>query len=169
MMESREEIDEWGGIEPVLVRLKHSCYKLHKTYKNEYIMAKNNQKYYDVPIIILSGINSILIAGAQNYLSPIYVTLATCMISLIVSIIQSLKTFFRIDERRDNMLSTYKDLFRLYVVMSVTLDQPPNVRGIEGRRFLLDNYSEYQKVLDKASVINVGDDPIYEDIHRLIE
>lgn len=167
-MESREELNAWIGVEPVLVKLKQSCLALHKRYKDEYTLAKSRQKFYDVPIIVLSGVNSILIAGAQSYLDATYVTLATCFLSLVVSIIQSLKTFFRVDERRDNMLSTNKDLFRLYVVMSVTLDQPSSLRGIEPKRFLMDNYSEYQKILDKASVINVGDDPIYEDIRNLV-
>jgi len=162
---TESDILAWQSVEPILIRLKHTSYKTHRAYEKVYLCAKANLKYYDVPIIVLSSINSVFIAGARAYLNDMIVSVITCVISLIVGIVQSLKTFFKIDEHRENALSTHKDLFKLFCELSTTLDQPMSSRGVDAHKYLADKLSEYTKIQDKAIVIRNRHNPIYEDMH----
>lgn len=159
------EIQAWQSVEPILIRLKHTCFKTHRAYEKVYITAKANLKYYDVPIIVLSSINSVFIAGARAYLDDMIVSVITCIISLIVGIVQSLKTFFKIDEHRENALSTHKDLFKLFCELSTTLDQPMSSRGVDAHKYLADKLADYTKIQDKAIVVRSKHNPIYDDSH----
>jgi hypothetical protein len=159
---------EWEAAETVLERIKHSCFAMHLLYRRRFLDAKRRLTYYDVPIIVFSALNSVLIAGGKDFVPADALQILTCLLAVIVGIIQALKNFFKIDENRENCLTTYKDLFRLFCEISLLLDQPRHTRGIEPRKYAIDKGNEYQAIMNKG--IMLDDDrtkrnPIYEDHH----
>jgi hypothetical protein len=122
--------------------------------------------YYDVPIIVFSSVNSVLIAGGKDFVPPDILQIVTCLLAVITGIIQALKNFFKIDENRENCLSTFKDLMKLFCEISFILDQPRATRGVEPRKFAQDKGNEYQTIMSKALILKddkVRRNPIYED------
>ncbi len=159
----------WIAAETILERVKHSCFKVHFLYRARYLQSRERLVYFDVPIIILSAANSVLIAGAENFLDGDIVNVTTCMLALVVGIIQALKTFFKVDENRDNCLSTYKDLHRLFITISTVLDQPRSTRGVDPQKYMSEVTSEYKEIMERAIVLEdkrIKLNPIYEDRHR---
>ena len=124
--------------------------------------------YYDVPIIVFSALNSVLIAGGKDFVPADALQILTCLLAVIVGIIQALKNFFKIDENRENCLTAYKDLFRLFCEISLLLDQPRHTRGIEPRKYTIDKGNEYQAIMNKGILLDddrTKRNPIYEDHH----
>lgn len=163
---------QWEAAETVLTRVKHSCMKYHFQYRKRYLLARSRLMYYDIPIIVLSSVNSVFIAGGRNFLPADAVELTTCMLALGVGIIQALKTFLKVDENRENCLVTYKDLFRLFCELSIMLDQPRETRGVDPQKWMADKNSEYKEIMNKAIVLEdnkVSKNPIYYDRHQMAE
>lgn len=161
-------IIQWEAAETVLTRVKHSCYKTHLLYRKRYLISRDRLVYYDVPIIVLSSVNSVFIAGAKNFMPINIVEVTTCMLALTVGIIQALRTFFKVDENRENCLVTYKDLFRLFCELSIMLDQPRETRGVDPQKWMADKNAEYKEIMNKAIVLEDNksqNNPIYEDTH----
>lgn len=159
---------QWEAAETVLTRVKHSCYKTHLLYRKRYLISRDRLVYYDVPIIVLSSVNSVFIAGAKNFMPLNIVEVTTCMLALTVGIIQALRTFFKVDENRENCLVTYKDLFRLFCELSIMLDQPRETRGVDPQKWMADKNAEYKEIMNKALVLEDNksqNNPIYEDTH----
>lgn len=157
---------EWAACEGILERVKHSCFGMHLLYRSEFLRLKKRLSYYDVPIIVFSSINSVLIAGGKNFIREDVLQITTCLLAVLTGVIQALKNFFKIDENRENCLNTFKDLMRLFCEVSFVLDQPRASRSVEPKKFSIDKGNEYQSIMNKALVL--GDDkvqrnPIYED------
>lgn len=133
-----------------------------------YLVSRERLTWFDVPIILFSSVNSVLIAGGRNFINDDVIEITTCMLALATGIIQALRTFFKVDENRENCLTTYKDLFRLFCEISIILDQPRQTRGVDPQKFMADKTSEYKEIMNKAIVLEYRKaerDPIYHDRH----
>lgn len=167
--DARPRTDEgpnWAACEGILERVKHSCFGMHLLYRTEFLRLRGRMSYYDVPIIVFSSINSVLIAGGKDFIPADILQIVTCLLAVITGIIQALKNFFKIDENRENCLSTFKDLMKLFCEISFILDQPRHTRGVEPRKFAQDKGNEYQTIMSKALILKdekVRRNPIYED------
>jgi len=158
--------DEWASAEVVLGRLKHSCFAMHLLYRRRYIDSRRRLSFYDVPIIVFSAINSVIIAGGKDFIPADALQIMTCLLAVAVGIIQAIKNYFKIDESRESCLSTYKDLFSLFCEISLLLDQPREVREVEPRRYVADKGVEYRDIMDKSIILEdnrTKRNPIYED------
>uniref|UniRef100_A0A2V0RB06 VP11 n=1 Tax=viral metagenome TaxID=1070528 RepID=A0A2V0RB06_9ZZZZ len=156
----------WAAFEETLTRIKHSCYAMHALYRRRYLISRERMVYYDVPIIVLSAITSVFIAGAEAWLGKSVVQIVTCVMSLTVGILGALKKFFKIDENRESCLETYKDMFRLFCELSMMLDQPPASRGVDPQKYSTELSNRYSEVMDRAIVLEDNrtlENPIYND------
>lgn len=163
--------DDWEATEGVLQRLKHSCFAMHMLYRRRFFESKKRLAYYDVPIIGLSAMNSVLIAGGKDFIPQQVLQVLTCFLAVIVGIIQSIKNYFKIDENRENCLVTFKDLFKLFCELSIMLDQPRFARAVDPKKFTIDKGNEYQAIMSKAILLEDNRskmNPIYEDTHPYI-
>jgi hypothetical protein len=157
---------EWDACEGILERVKHSCFGMHLLYRAEFLRLRSQMAYYDVPIILFSSMNSVLIAGGKDFVPADILQILTCLLAVLTGVIQALKNFFKVDENRENCLSTFKDLMRLFCDVSFMLDQPRVSRGVEPKKFCIDKGNEYQSIMNKALVLKddkVQRNPIYED------
>jgi hypothetical protein len=160
----------WDAYEDSLLRIKHSCFGMHELYRERYLIARSRMIYYDVPVIVLSAISSVFIAGGEGYLSKMVVQIATCVMSLLVGVIGSLKKFFRVDENRDQCLETYKDLFRMFCELSIMLDMPKEARPGDPQQYSTETANKYAEIMQRALVLEhnrVRRNPIYDDTRPL--
>ena len=132
--ESDEMAREWRGVSRSLKRLKDSCKVQHKYYVTKYMEYRRLRVWYETPVIIFSGINSVLIAGGNGFINAEIVNIMTCMLALVVGIIQSVRTFLRVDSTAEDCLTTYRDLFRLYRDLVIMLDLPISARKVDPER-----------------------------------
>lgn len=157
--------EQWSGPEVILLRIKASAMTFHEQYRKAYLAFRHRLMYFDIPIIVFSSVNSVLIAGGKNFLPPDVIEITTCMLALVTGIIQALRTFLKIDETRENCLVTYKDLFRLFCEISTILAQPLRSRSVDAQKFMLDKIAEFKEIIDKAVILEekTKSNPIYLD------
>lgn len=166
-IEREDDDDEWSATDETLGIIMQSAIRYHLAYKKEYMRSNGIRAHYGVYIILGSGINSIFIAGGNNFISPYIITILTCMLSLITGLIQSFKTFFKVDERVDSCLIASKDLFKLYCDIHFMLGQPPQFRKVDADKYITDITARYIQILDVAvSLSNGKDNPIFDRVLR---
>jgi hypothetical protein len=139
---------------------------MHELYRERYLQSRIRAAYYDVPIIVLSSISSVFIAGGESYVSKNVVQISTCIMSLLTGVIGALKKFFRVDENREQCLETYKDLFRMFCELSIMLDMPEGARPGDPQQYSTESANKYAEIMQRAMVLEHGrvrKNPIYND------
>ena len=163
-------VHDWEPYEDSLIRIKHSCFAMHELYRERYLLARTRMVYYDVPIIVLSSVSSVFIAGGEAYLDKSTVQVLTCIMSLCVGIIGALKKFFRVDENREQCLETYKDLFRMFCELAIVMDMPSLTRPGDPQQYSTETASKYAEIMQRSLVLEgqrTKYNPIYDDHHPL--
>ena len=70
---------EWSDdIEQILENIRHNSVILSNEHKKEYLYLKGFLIYFRLPVIILSGINSVFSIGLNTYIDQTTVSLITC-------------------------------------------------------------------------------------------
>lgn len=166
--EDEDDLDSvdtaWASVTPHLSRIMKSCHVFLLLYKKEGMKLQGTRAYYEIPIIVLSAVNSVFIAGGEAFLSAHIVKAMTIVVSLLIGIIQGLRTFMKVDETAEQCITTYRDLFRIYENISAVLTNTHNHRGVEPEKFLYDTRSSYIQCIDNSVPLPGGKtNPIYLD------
>ena len=66
-------------------------------------------QYFRIPIIILSGINSIISLGIQSYLKQSSISIITCLLSLSCSVIGSVELYLAVQKSMEICLIAQRD------------------------------------------------------------
>ena len=78
----------WSSdIETILEGIRNNSIILSNEHRKQYFYMKSYLKYFRLPTIILSGINSVAAVGLVDYMKQERVSLITCLICLITSLI----------------------------------------------------------------------------------
>lgn len=139
-------------IEIVLSNIAHNCGLSSEHHKKTYIQLVNNLKYYKIPIIILSGLNSLASISLSNYIQQELVSVITACISLIVSSISSVELYLSIQRKSDEELLSYKSFYTLALKINAMLKLKPENRHIEADVFLQSCLNEYETLFNNALV-----------------
>jgi len=92
-MENTWSID----IEKLLENSRQNCVLLSKLHKQEYLYYKSYLKWFKLPIIAISAINSVISLGLQPYLEQSYISALNSGLSLICGIITSCEIYLGIN------------------------------------------------------------------------
>ena len=95
-------------VEALCKDIENNASKLSFIHKHNYLYLHQQQKYFKIPIIILSSCNSIFAVGLNAYLTQDLVSSINCILSLICSIISSIELYINLQKRIEN---EYKTLF----------------------------------------------------------
>ena len=92
----QNKFDNWtSDIEEILEKMRIACLIRSKYHKKNYFKMLSLLKYFRIPIIILSSINSVFNVALTNYMSQIEISLLCCFISLITGLIGSIELFLQ--------------------------------------------------------------------------
>jgi amino acid permease len=167
---AEEKEEEWTtDIELILSNILFNCNAMSQHHKLEHVRYSNRLKYYKLPIIIFSGINSILSIGGSSFFSQEATSFLNCFISLIISIIGSIELFLQINKRADQELQSYYAFYNLSIKISTVLTLDKNHRTEhEPKLFLTSVINEYTTVFNEALLngLEENDKVIKIDIAR---
>ena len=114
--------NDWSDdIEKLLENIRINCVIYSKEYKKQFFYLKNCLQYFRLPIIILSGINSIISVGIQSYLKQSSISIITCLLSLSCSVIGSVELYLAVQKSMENCLIAQRDFYLLSVDIFNTL------------------------------------------------
>jgi hypothetical protein len=147
------ETDWTTDIENVLESIRVNCIILSKEHKNRYFALKENLKYYKIPVIIFSSINSIVSVGLQPYLPQGTISMMTCLLALICSIIGSIELYLTIQKSMESELLSQRDYYLLGVDIYKTLALSKDHRPIPAKEYLDKCYNTYCKLMESSNAL----------------
>lgn len=140
--------------ESVLESIRMNCVRMSDHHKKRFMFYKGQLKYYRIPVIIISGINSVVSVGISSYLSQGIISGITCLLSLLCSIIGSIELFLSIQTSMENELSSSKDFYLLSVDIFKTLSLTRDNRMPNASAYLDEKYQTYVKLIESSQVVN---------------
>ena len=140
-------------IESVLENIRVNSVLMSNQHKKRYLYLKYLLNYFRLPVIVVSGLNSVFSVGLQPYMKQDIISVMTCLLSLICGIIGSIELFLAIQTQMENELLTSKDYYLLSIDIFKILSLHPDNRCVDGRAFLDDKYGTYVKLIENSNVI----------------
>jgi hypothetical protein len=146
---------DWStDIEQVLENIRQNCVILSKAHKQNYFNLKENLKYYRLPVIILSSINSIASVGLVPYMEQGIVSIITCLLALICSMIGSIELYLAIQKGMESELISQRDYYLLGVDIYKTLSLSQEHRPIPAKDYLEKCYNSYCKLMESSNALS---------------
>jgi len=153
------------GIELALNDIREKSLNSSECHKNNYYFYKSYLKYFRVPTIILSGMNSVFSVGLQPYISQSIISVLCCSISLTCGIIASVELFLGIQNIMERELISSKEFYILSYDIFKMLYIEREHRMINGKSFLDDIHTKYCNLIDSANLLDKNGN--YEIIKKM--
>jgi hypothetical protein len=151
---SEHTIDGWSDdIELILNNLLDNCNKLQQEHKTQFIKMESILKFFRIPLIILSSINSVFSVGLIMYLDQHVVSTLNCLISLICACISSVELFLNIHKSMESSFSSYQSYQILGIKISTCLKLERDHRDKNSIGFLNEVISEYRNLFEQSLVL----------------
>lgn len=145
---------DWDtDVENVLNNIRINSAILSREHKERYILLKSRLQYFRLPVIVISSVNSIVSIGFQSYVEQQNISLVTCFLSLLCSIIGSIELFLSIQKQMEQDLSFSKDYYLLSIEIYKTLNLSRERRSAYAKEYLEKIYSEYCKLVENSDII----------------
>lgn len=141
------------GLVTVLHAIRKNSILLSNYHKKRYMKYKGYAKYFKIPLIVLSGINSVIAVGLQVYLPQQYISIISCILSLLCAIITSVELYLGIQKTMENEMVASKEFYILAVDIFRMVSLPAPERLVNSRAFLDDKYQAYCKLIEKSDVV----------------
>ena len=149
---------EWSDdIEEVLESIRHNAFVMSGHHKSLYLSFKDQLKYYKIPVIIISGFNSVTAVGLQPYMPQHIISGLTCVLALVCGMIGSIELFLGIQASMETELNASKNFYLLAINIYKTLTLDRERRPIPGQDYLDDVYTEYTKYFENSALLNKRD------------
>jgi len=145
----------FNDIEAILEKIRKNSVILSHHHKKYYLYLKERLKYFRIPIIILSSINTVLSISLDKY--TIYSSIIICAINLIVTIISSIELFLNIQKQIENNLTLQSGFYLLSINIYKTLQLNRTNRIIKGIDFLNECFDEYNRLFQLSTLQSIKD------------
>ena len=145
-----------NSIEQVLDNIRINSLYLSTKHKARYFSLSNSIKWYRLPVIILSGANSIVSVGLQEYIAQSTLSLTVSLISLLCSIIGSIELYLKKNARMEADLISYTQFYLLSVEIYKTLALLRENRPIPAREYLQKIFNEYTKLIESSNPLETA-------------
>ena len=137
----------------LLEKIRQNSVYLSDAHRTRYYHYKGFAKYFDLPVLILSSIGASAAIGLQPYVSQGIISLISCFVGLVVSIITSIKLYLNITDAMANEFQTSKAFYSLSIEIYRTLSLAPKDRGTKGIDYVNAKYSHYQKLMESSNLL----------------
>lgn len=139
------------NIERVLDQLRLNCAQLSNYHRYKYIYYKNQVKWFKIPIIFLSGVNTFMAVGMQENLEQNLISIITSMISLVCGIITGIEMFMKYQDKMVLELNTHRDYYKISIEIYKVISIDRNMRDGNGTTYLDAKFSEYEKIKSRSN------------------
>ena len=148
---------EWtDDIETILTNVLENCSLISEHHKKEYKELQETLKYFKVPVIVISAVNSVFSFALLAWFTQKTTTSINCFLSLICSIISSIELYLNIAKRSDIELTSYKNYYLLSVKINSILKLNRENRVQDPKTFLSEIINEYNSLFNESNVNGLG-------------
>ena len=150
---TNEEHEEWTTeVISILEKVRVNSINLSEYHRMRYYYFKGFSKYFDIPVLVLSTLSGSFSVGSQAYLDQSVISVIGCIISMLITIITSIKLYLNIQDNLQVELAMSKDFYALAIDIYKVLSLPTHLKGERGLSYLNKKYSLYNRV---HTVMNV--------------
>ena len=142
-----------NDVDNILNKIRENAMILSAYHRKRYNLLKSTLKYYRLPIIILSSLNSVGAVSMQGFISQTYISLTNMLMSLIVSIIGSIELFYGITRQMEVELVGSKDFYVLSIDIFKYLALERAKRDTDEKIFLADAWTRYTKLIETSYLL----------------
>lgn len=139
--------------ENILEEIRQNSVSQSTNHKKRYFFYKKLHFRIRIPTIILSSIGSVVAVGLQSYLGQPHVSAITCLISLLVSMINSIELFLKINETVEIELETSRHFYNLACDIHKILSLENINRVGEPKEILETMYRRYVELMEKSNLM----------------
>ena len=126
--------------------------ELSEFHKEKYYYYKNMLKYFKIPIIILSSINSVIAIGLSAFIEQSIVSIITCILSLISAMLGSIELYLGIQKTMETELDSSKQFKILSYEIYKNLSLKRENRNVNGKTYLEEKYNEFIKLIEQSTL-----------------
>ena len=166
-------MNEWTtDIECTAENIRVNSILFSTLHKKRYLYLKHLLLYFRLPVIIISGVNSVISVGLQNYLEQQLISAITCLLALICGLIGSVELFLGIQSQMEDEFACSKDFYLLAIDIYKILSLLPENRNIDGKSYLDEKYQTYIKLVENSNLLTktISDHltPLPSDCNKII-
>jgi len=142
-----------NDVDTILNKIRDNSMVLSNYHRKRYLFLKGRLKYYRIPIIVISALNSVGAVSLQNFFPQKYISLINMFLSLTVGIIGSIEMFFNITKQMESELSESKSFYVLGCDIFKYLSLNKEKRMDDEREFLNEIYGRYIKLVESSIIL----------------
>ena len=142
-----------NDVDTILNKIRDNSMVLSNYHRKRYLFLKGRLKYYRIPIIVISALNSVGAVSLQNFFPQKYISLVNMFLSLTVGIIGSIEMFFNITKQMESELSESKSFYVLGCDIFKYLSLNKEKRMDDEREFLNEIYGRYIKLVESSILL----------------
>lgn len=140
-------------IEEICESIRQNSAAMSEKHKKLYSYYNGQLKYYKIPVIIISGFNSVIAVGLQPYMDQGLISASNCLLALLCGIIGSIELFLGIQTSMETEMAASKAFYLLAANIYRTLSLERSHRGHPGKEYLEEVYTEYSKLFENSALI----------------
>ena len=141
-------------IELLLENVRQNCVYMTRYHKLRYFNYKKIGTYFKLPTIAISSIASVASVGLTSYLSQANISGIVCLMTLTVSVINSIELYMKITETIELELDTSKKYYQLSIDIHKILKLDRENRKISGADALEKFYRDYTELFEASALIS---------------
>ncbi len=141
-------------IDELLEKIRLNCIILSNLHTKNHLYYKGCSLYFEIPTIILSVFSGSFSVGAGIFMNQEHISIITSSISMIITILTSIKLYMKINENsstEQSLAISFKSLaLDIYKIISLSYDN----RGIDGLIYLNKIYSKYINLVENSNLLS---------------
>ena len=142
-----------SDIHSILDNIRCNSSVLSNYHRKRYLQLKSRLKYYRLPIIVISAVNSVGAVALQPFMNQGYISLINMFLSLSCGIIGSIEMFFQFSKQMEIELTGSKEFYVLSTDIFKYLQLKQENRSVDGNTFLTECYSRYIKLVESSIIL----------------
>lgn len=156
-----------NDIEGVLDKIRENSNLLANYHRKRYLTLKARLKFYRIPIIVISALNSVGAVSLQGFLDQTFISLINMFLSLIVGVIGSIEMFYQITKQLEVELIGSKEFYILSCDIYKWLSLSTENRVGTPKEFLNESYTRYIKLIETSITLKKRVEDKLMEIHQL--
>lgn len=150
-----ETVNDWTKeVEDILERLRQNSVSLSEYHRKRFYEYKSYAKYFRIPIILLSILNSTAAVGlVQVGVDQIIVSGISCLIGMLITMISSIEIYLSIEKSMDGEMQQSRDFYSLAIDIFKTLRLKRVDRGENGKEYMNKKYGLYAKYKETSDLM----------------
>lgn len=141
-----------NDVDALLEKLRVNCILFSKAHKKRYLQLEQSLKYYKLPIIVISGISS-LISVSQEYMPQYYITILNSVFGLSCGIICSIELYLGISVQLAKAATLTKEFYSLAIEIYKVLSMDTIHRNENAVTFLESVFGRYSALHENKDIV----------------